>query len=277
MGTVICIANQKGGVGKTTTAINLSASLAAAENRCLLIDCDPQGNATTGVGIDRSKLEQGLYDLLLGTGSHEDLVSKTRLATLDLIGATGPLIGAEVEMVSLEKKEFRLSLGLAALKSFYDYVFLDCPPSLGFLTVNALTAADSILVPLQCEYYALEGLSQLLKTVRAVKRRLNPPLHLLGILLTMYDSRNNLSQQVAEEVRSHFKEKVFETTIPRNVRLSEAPSYGKPIILYDITCKGSQSYLALAKEFMERGIGGDGKKKGSGKGLIGPDSRSKSR
>ena len=272
MGTVICIANQKGGVGKTTTAINLSASLAAAENRCLLIDCDPQGNATTGVGIDRSKLEQGLYDLLLGTGSHEDLVSKTRLATLDLIGATGSLIGAEVEMVSLEKKEFRLSLGLAALKSFYDYVFLDCPPSLGFLTVNALTAADSILVPLQCEYYALEGLSQLLKTVRAVKRRLNPPLHLLGILLTMYDSRNNLSQQVAEEVRSHFKEKVFETTIPRNVRLSEAPSYGKPIILYDITCKGSQSYLALAKEFMERGIGGDGKKKGSGKGLIGPDS-----
>jgi len=252
MAHVISIANQKGGVGKTTTAVNLSASLAAAERTCLLIDCDPQGNATTGLGIDRSGLEKGLYDLLVGAGSDEDVIIETSLSGLHLIGATMDLIGAEIEMVSMEDKEFRLRQGLAILRQRYDYVFLDCPPALGFLTVNALTAADSILVPLQCEYYALEGLSQLLETVKAVKRGLNPTLKLAGILLTMYDRRNNLSQQVADDVRDHFTGSVFSAVIPRNVRLSEAPSHGKPILLYDIHSKGAQSYLALARELIGR-------------------------
>jgi chromosome partitioning protein len=252
MGQVISIANQKGGVGKTTTAVNLSASLAAAERRCLLVDCDPQGNATTGLGIERSGLSKGLYDLLIGGPGEDEVVIKTGLTRLQLIGATANLVGAEVEIASLEEKEFRLKKALARLREKYDYIFLDCPPSLGFLTVNALTACDSVLVPLQCEYYALEGLSQLLRTIKAVKRGLNPALKLAGILLTMYDVRNNLSRQVAEEVRNHFPDIVFEAIIPRNVRLSEAPSHGKPILLYDIQSKGAQSYLALAKEFIGR-------------------------
>jgi chromosome partitioning protein len=221
----------------------------------LLIDCDPQGNATTGLGIDRSNLEKGLYDLLTGAVKDEDVITETGISGLHLIGSTVDLVGAEVEMVSMEKKEFRLRDGLARLRQRYDYIFLDSPPSLGFLTVNTLTAADSVLVPLQCEYYALEGLSQLLKTVQAVKRGLNPGLGLAGILLTMYDQRNNLSQQVEDEVREHFKERVFKTVIPRNVRLSEAPSHGRPILLYDIRCKGAKSYLALARELIGRGIG----------------------
>lgn len=252
MGQVISIANQKGGVGKTTTAVNLSASLAAAKKSCLLIDCDAQGNATTGLGINRSGLEKGLYEMLVGTDSKEEVIVRTVLPRLQLIGATTNLIGAEVELASMENKEFLLRQCIAGLRERYDYVFLDCPPSLGFLTVNALTAADSVLVPLQCEYYALEGLSQLLKTLKAVKRGLNPNLKLAGILLTMYDSRNSLSQQVADEVRSHFKGSVFSTVIPRNVRLSEAPSHGRPIIAYDIHCKGAQSYLALARELIGR-------------------------
>ncbi len=253
MGRVISIANQKGGVGKTTTAVNLSASLSTAEKKsCLLIDCDPQGNATTGLGIDRSSLEKGLYDLLVGVGSEEETIVETALSGLHLIGATKNLIGAEVEMVSMEDREFRLRKGVEKLRHRYDYIFLDCPPSLGFLTVNALAAADSILIPLQCEYYALEGLSQLLATARAVKRGLNPALRVERILLTMHDKRNNLSQQVADDVRAHFKDGVFSTIIPRNVRLSEAPSYGKPIILYDIHSKGAQRYLALAKELVGR-------------------------
>ena len=252
MGQVISIANQKGGVGKTTTAVNLSASLAAAERRCLLVDCDPQGNATTGLGIERSGLSKGLYDLLIGDPGEDEVVIKTGLTRLQLIGATANLVGAEVEIASLEEKEFRLKKALARLREKYDFIFLDCPPSLGFLTVNALTACDSVLVPLQCEYYALEGLSQLLRTIKAVKRGLNPALKLAGILLTMYDVRNNLSRQVAEEVRNHFPDIVFEAIIPRNVRLSEAPSHGKPILLYDIQSKGAQSYLALAKEFIGR-------------------------
>ena len=252
MGQVICIANQKGGVGKTTTAVNLSASLAAAEKACLLIDCDPQGNATTGLGFDRSSLEKGLYDLLMGAVPAEELIREASLSGLNVIGATADLIGAEVELVSIEDKEFRLRKGIAQARQKYDYIFLDCPPSLGFLTVNALTAADSVLIPLQCEYYALEGLSDLLKTVQAVKMGLNPMLDFVGILLTMYDKRNNLSQQVADEVRVHFKGNVFKTVIPRNVRLSEAPSYGSPIILYDIRSTGAQSYLALAKEMIGR-------------------------
>ena len=253
MGTIISIANQKGGVGKTTTAINLSASLAAAEKRCLLVDCDPQGNATTGLGLDKSEIEHGLYDFLLGPASEEEAIQKTMLSGLSLIGATMDLIGAEVEMVNIEEREFRLKKKLMTLRERYDFILLDCPPALGFLTLNALTASDSVLIPLQCEYYALEGLSHLLKTVQAVKKRLNPSLKLVGILLTMYDSRNNLSLQVEEEVRKHFKETVCRTIIPRNVRLSEAPSHGKPILLYDINSKGAQGYLSLAEELIKRG------------------------
>jgi chromosome partitioning protein len=253
MGRVISIANQKGGVGKTTTAINLSASLAVAEKACLLVDCDPQGNATTGLGIDRSGLKKGLYELLFEAVSDErEFIVDTPVAGLHLIGATMNLIGADVEMVSMEDKEFRLRKGLVNLREQYDYIFLDCPPTLSYLTVNALTAADAALIPLQCEYYALEGLSQLLDTVKAVRRALNPNLGLDGILLTMHDKRNNLSQQVVEEVRTHFEGKVFNTVIPRNVRLSEAPSHGKPILLYDILSAGAQSYLGLAKEILGR-------------------------
>ena len=250
MARIISIVNQKGGVGKTTTAINLTASLAAAEKSCLLIDCDPQGNATTGLGISKTGLEKGLYDLLIGNGSAEAVITRTGFSRVHLMGATPNLIGAEVEMVSMEEKEFLLRMGLQGLRDKYNYIFLDCPPSLGFLTVNALVASDSVLVPLQCEYYALEGLSQLLETVKAVKKGLNPSLEIERILLTMYDKRNNLSQQVAEDVRGHFEEKVFKTIIPRNVRLSEAPSHGKPILLYDIRSKGAQSYLGLARELI---------------------------
>ncbi|MBN2418926.1 MAG: ParA family protein [Deltaproteobacteria bacterium] len=252
MAQIITVANQKGGVGKTTTAINLSASLAVAEKKCLLIDCDPQGNATTGLGFDRSSLQKGVYDLILGNSHLEDVINKTCLAKMDLIGASDDLVGVEVEMVSMADKEFRIKKAIDNLKHDYDYIFIDCPPSLGFLTVNALTASDFVMIPLQCEYYALEGLAQIITTVKMVKRGLNPMLRLGGILLTMYDIRNNLSQQVADEVREHFGESVFKTVIPRNVRLSEAPSYGKPIILYDVNSKGARSYLSVAKELIGR-------------------------
>jgi len=253
MGTIITIANQKGGVGKTTTAVNLGASLAVAEKKCLVVDCDPQGNATTGLGIDKDLLENGLYDFLLGPGPSNGNIVETKVKGLHLVGANKDLIGAEVEMASEKKREYRLRKRLHTLKSEYDYILVDCPPSLGLLTVNALTAADSVMVPLQCEYYALEGLGQLLETLRAVRNGLNPTLALSGILLTMYDARNNLSLQVEEEVRQHFKERVFHAIIPRNVRLSEAPSHGEPILLYDIKSKGAQSYLALARELIGRG------------------------
>ncbi|WP_028319841.1 ParA family protein [Desulfatiglans anilini] len=263
MGVVIAIVNQKGGVGKTTTAVNLSASLAAVDKTCLLIDCDPQGNATTGLGFDRRQMGKGLYDLLTEAGSTEGVVTATGMPKLHLMAATSLLIGAEVEIAGMPDKEYRLRERLSLVRGGFDYIFLDCPPSLGYLTVNALTAADAVLVPLQCEYYALEGLSQLLHTIRAVKQTLNPTLAIAGILLTMYDQRNNLSQQVAGEVREHFGGSVLQTVIPRNVRLSEAPSHGKPILLYDIRCKGAQSYLELAKELIQKGIGDNGKKKGA--------------
>lgn len=253
MGHIISVSNQKGGVGKTTTAVNLSASIAASGKKCLLVDCDPQGNATTGVGIEKSDLKSGIYDFMLGSEHEDGVVVEIDLPGLFLIGATRDLIGAEVEMYIEDNREHLLRKKLLSLKEMYDFIILDCPPSLGFLTINAITAADFVLVPLQCEYYALEGLSELLKTLKAVKKGLNPTLKIIGILLTMYDTRNNLSSQVEEEVRRHFKETVFNTIIPRNVRLSEAPSHGKPILLYDINSKGAQSYLALAREVIKRG------------------------
>jgi chromosome partitioning protein len=252
MGHIISISNQKGGVGKTTTAVNLSASIAAGDKDCLLIDSDPQGNATTGLGIRPDSLTYGLYDFLLEGIPFEKAVAQTALPRLHVLGATRNLIGADVEIASLPAREFLLRKALTSLKERFDYIFIDCPPSLGFLTVNALTAAESILIPVQCEYYALEGLSQLLRTAQAVKKSLNPTLRIADIVLTMYDKRNNLSTQVANEARSLFKNRVFRTVIPRNVRLSEAPSHGKPAILYDIRSTGAQSYLSLAKELIEK-------------------------
>lgn len=252
MGHIISISNQKGGVGKTTTAVNLSASIAAGDKDCLLIDSDPQGNATTGLGIRPDSLTYGLYDFLLEGIPFEKAVVQTALPRLHVLGATRNLIGADVEIASLPAREFLLRKALTSLKERFDYIFIDCPPSLGFLTVNALTAAESILIPVQCEYYALEGLSQLLRTAQAVKKSLNPTLRIADIVLTMYDKRNNLSTQVANEARSLFKNRVFRTVIPRNVRLSEAPSHGKPAILYDIRSTGAQSYLSLAKELIEK-------------------------
>ncbi|HUU39750.1 MAG TPA: ParA family protein [Desulfatiglandales bacterium] len=253
MGSIISIVNQKGGVGKTTTAVNLSASIAAAEKGCLLVDCDPQGNATTSLGINPLGLETSLYDLILGENIESKYILETEIPMLNLIGANPDLYGAEVEMFSRKNKEYLLNNILSQLKDKYDYIFIDCPPSLGFLTLNALTAADFFLVPLQCEYLAMEGLTQLLNTVRLVTNGLNPSLIMMGILLTMFDGRNNLSHQVVDEVRHHFKNSVFQTVIPRNVSLSEASSHGKPIILYDIRSKGAQSYLELAKEIILKG------------------------
>jgi chromosome partitioning protein len=258
MARVICITNQKGGVGKTTTAVNLSASLAVAEKRVLLIDIDPQGNSTSGVGLRKESSNGTIYHALLRGSGLREMIQKTSLPNLDVIISNTDLIGAEVELIQEKDRERKLDRLIKEVEVDYDYIFIDCPPSLGLLTINSLTAAHSVIIPLQCEYYALEGLGQLLKTIRLIKQALNPKLEIEGILLTMFDSRNNLSQQVALEVKSHFKDKVFKTIIPRNVRLSEAPSHGKPVLLYDIHSKGAESYLNLAKEIMADGkVDGD--------------------
>jgi chromosome partitioning protein len=255
MARIICIANQKGGVGKTTTAVNLAASLAVLEKHTLLVDCDPQANATSGVGIDKNSLAETLYDGLLGRTEGEKLVHASEIATLKVIPANVELIGFEVEMMSAPDREHALQKLLAPLQARFDYVILDCPPSLSLLTINALAAADSLIIPLQCEFYALEGLGQLMQTVKRVKRAMNPALSITGILLTMFDRRTNLSHQVAEEAAKFFKELVFKTTVPRNIRLGEAPSFGKPIILYDAASVGAQSYVELAKELLNHSRG----------------------
>jgi chromosome partitioning protein len=254
MRKIICIANQKGGVGKTTTAINLSASLAAAERKTLLIDCDSQGNATSGMGIDRDMIsKQNLYHALIGKVSLKEVIVGTQLPHLDMAPSNQDLIGIEVEFIPLEEKEKKLRSLLHQLDTAYDFIIIDCPPSLGFLTVNALVASDYLIIPLQCEYFAMEGLGYLLNTVRLIKARLNPALTLGGILLTMFDSRNLLSHRVSEDVRSHFGKSVFKTVIPRNVRLSESPSHGLPIILYDIKSRGAISYMELTREILTNG------------------------
>lgn len=256
MGRVIAIANQKGGVGKTTTAVNIAASLAAAEKKTLLIDSDPQGNSTSGMGINREDVTGSTYDLFTGKKSLEESKKTTHFSWLDVVPAKIDLVGVEVELIQMISRERVLKRALENVRDRYDYVLIDCPPSLGLLTVNALTAADGVLIPVQCEYYALEGLTALMNTVKLIKQDLNPNLSVEGVLLTMYDSRNNLADQVAQEVRKYFGSKVYTTVIHRNVALSEAPSYGKPAILYDIRSRGAQSYLELAKEVISNAKAG---------------------
>lgn len=253
MAKTIAVANQKGGVGKTTTAINLAAFLALEGYRVLLVDCDPQGNASSGLGINRRRLSFCLYNLLIEDMELNKVISRTRVDGMFIVPATIQLAGAEVELATREGREFMLSRALEIAKGIYDYIILDCPPSLGLLTINALTASNSVLIPLQCEYYALEGLSQLMDTIQLVKKRLNPGLKIEGIVFTMFDGRTNLSIQVVDEVKRHFRKELYRTVIPRNVRLSEAPSHGKPVAIYDPRSKGAEAYRDLAREVIERG------------------------
>ncbi len=248
MSRVIAVANQKGGVGKTTTAVNLGAALAFLGHRVLVVDADPQGNTTSGFGVNKKKITQCVYQVLIDDVPMREVVVETDMGGLDLVPSTIDLAGAEVELVPAMSRETKLKKAMADLREDYEFVLIDCPPSLGLLTVNALTAADSVLVPIQCEYYALEGLTQLMNTVHLVQNHLNPSLQLEGVVLTMYDARTNLSAQVAEEVKRFFRDKVYRTIIPRNIRLSEAPSYGKPIIAYDPKSRGAEVYTELAKE-----------------------------
>lgn len=250
MAEIIAVCNQKGGVGKTTTSINLSAALAAAEKRTLLIDLDAQGNATTGMGVDKHRVPQSIYDVISGEANIASVQHETALKYLRLIPSNTSLVGAEVELVNVVSRETRLKNALESIRNDFDYIIIDCPPSLGLLTLNALVAADSVLIPVQCEYYAMEGIADLQRTISLVNGSLNPELRVRGIILTMFDSRNNLSRQVQSEVRKHFKEAVFHVVIPRNVRLSEAPSHGKPILLYDVSSRGAESYFELAREVL---------------------------
>jgi len=251
LGKIIAVANQKGGVGKTTTAINLSSCIAVAEKKTLLVDMDPQSNATSGLGVDHKTIKKSTYEVILRNETAQDTIIQTQINFLSLLPSSIRLVGAEIELVNMMGREKVLQGFLKEIRDEYDYIFIDCPPSLGLLTINSLTAADSVLIPIQCEYYALEGLSQLLNTVRLVQKNLNPELEIEGVLLTMFNNRLNLSQQVAEEVRNYFGDKVFKTVVSRNVRLSEAPSFGKPVILYDAVCMGSENYMNLAEEVIK--------------------------
>ena len=248
---VIAVANQKGGVGKTTTAVNLSACLAFRGKKTLLIDADPQGNATSGLGFEKNTIQKSIYDAIINGMEIEKCILATEVPNLDLCPANIQLAGAEVELVPMISRETRLKVAVAEIRNQYDYIFIDCPPSLGLLTLNSLTAADTILVPIQCEFYALEGLSQLMSTVKVVQKHLNTVLDVEGVVLTMFDARTNLSLQVVEEVKKYFSKKVYRTVIPRNVRLSEAPSFGQPIIIFDAKSKGAECYLSLADEVIE--------------------------
>lgn len=251
MGKIISLANQKGGVGKTTTTINLAASLAVLEQKVLVIDADPQANATSGFGFDVKNVQSSIYECIIDEIDAEKVILKTEIANLDIIPSHIDLVGAEIEMLNLPNREHVLKNAIEHLKKIYDFIFIDCSPSLGLITVNALTASDSIIIPVQCEYFALEGLGKLLNTIKIIQNRLNKDLEIEGFLLTMFDGRLNLSNQVYDEVKKHFQEMVFETLIQRNIKLSEAPSYGKPVILYDANSRGSQSYMDLAREILQ--------------------------
>ena len=252
MGRIIAIANQKGGVGKTTTSINLSSCIAAKGKKVLVVDIDPQGNTTSGYGIEKNDLDNTIYELMLGDCSIEDCIIKDVIENISILPSNVNLAAAEIELIGVDKKEYILKNEIDWIKDRYDYIIIDCPPSLSLLTVNAMTTADSVLVPIQCEYYALEGLSQLIHTVNLVKERLNPNLEMEGVVFTLYDSRTNLSAQVVENVKSHLNQKVYRTVIPRNIRLAEEPSYGQPINIYDPKSAGAESYLALAEEVIDR-------------------------